>query len=50
MIAARDAEFALDAFYKSRPAKIAQILINPEELNKPASQQFVQMKFTSSSR
>jgi len=28
MIAARDAEFALDAFYKSRPAKIAQILIN----------------------
>jgi len=42
MIAARDAEFALDAFYKSRPAKIAQILINPEEFKKPTSQQFVQ--------
>ncbi len=26
MIAARDAEFALDAFYKSRPSKIAQAL------------------------
>ena len=26
MIAARDAEFALDAFYKSRPAKIAEAL------------------------
>lgn len=42
MIAARDAEFALDAFYKSRPAKIAQILTNPEEFKKPTSQQFVQ--------
>ncbi len=42
MIAARDAEFALDGFYKSRPAKIAQILINPEEFKKPNSQQYVQ--------
>jgi hypothetical protein len=42
MIAARDAEFALDAFYKSRPAKISQILTNPEEFKKPTSQQFVQ--------
>lgn len=42
MIAARDAEFALDAFYKTRPAKISQILLNPEELKKPTSQQFVQ--------
>jgi hypothetical protein len=42
MIAARDAEFALDAFYKSRPAKITGILTNPEEMKKPASRQFVQ--------
>jgi len=42
MIAARDAEFALDAFYKSRPAKITGILNNPEEMKKPTSQQFVQ--------
>jgi len=42
MIAARDAEFALDAFYKSRPPKITTVLMNPEELKKPTSQQFVQ--------
>jgi len=42
MIAARDAELALDSFYKSRPAKISQILINPEEFKKSNSQQFVQ--------
>lgn len=42
MIAARDAEFALDAFYKSRPAKITGILNNPEEMKKPTSRQFVQ--------
>ena len=42
MIAARDAEFALEAFYKSRPAKIALILSNPEEMKKSNSQQFVQ--------
>lgn len=42
MIAARDAEFALDAFYKSRPPKITAILVNPEEMKKPNSQQFVQ--------
>jgi hypothetical protein len=42
MIAARDAEFALEALYKSRPAKIAQILGNPEEMKKPTSQQSVQ--------
>ena len=41
-IAARDAEFALDAFYKSRPPKITQILTNPEEMKKPTSGQFVQ--------
>ena len=42
MIAARDAECALDAFYKSRPAKFTGILTNPEEMKKPTSRQFVQ--------
>lgn len=42
MIAARDADLALEALYKSRPAKITQILINPDELKKPTSQQFIQ--------
>lgn len=42
IIAARDAEFALEAFYKSRPAKITAILSNPEEMKKPNSLQFVQ--------
>ncbi len=42
IIAARDAEFALDAFYQSRPAKLTAILTNPEELKKPTSQQFIQ--------
>lgn len=42
MIAVRDAEFALDSFYKSRPTKITQILTNPDEMKKPNSQQFVQ--------
>jgi len=42
IIAARDAELALDSFYKSRPQKISQILLNPEELKKPNSQQYVQ--------
>lgn len=42
MIAVRDAELALDSFYKSRPLKIAQILMNPDELKKPTSLQSVQ--------
>lgn len=42
MIVARDAELALESFYKSRPAKITQILLNPEEMKKPGSAQFVQ--------
>lgn len=41
-IAARDAELALESFYKTRPAKITNILMNPEEMKKPNSQQFVQ--------
>ena len=41
-IAARDAELALEAFYKSRPPKIMAILSNPEEMKKPTSGQFVQ--------
>ncbi len=42
LIAARDAELALDSFYKSRPPKLTAILMNPEEMKKPTSQQFVQ--------
>jgi hypothetical protein len=41
MIAVRDAELALESFYKSRPAKIAQVLANPAELKKPANQQYL---------
>ncbi len=46
MIAARDAEFALDAFYKSRPSKFTGILTNPEEMKKPTSRQFVQSEIS----
>jgi hypothetical protein len=41
MIAQRDAELALDSFYKSRPPKIAQILANPLEAKKPSNQQYI---------
>lgn len=43
MIANRDAEFALDAFYKSRPTKIAQALTagtNNQEKKESESQQY----------
>jgi uncharacterized membrane protein len=40
LIANRDAEFALELFYKSRPGKIAQILANPVEAKKPGNQQY----------
>jgi hypothetical protein len=46
MIAAHDAEFALDSFYKSRPAKFNGILTNPEEMKKPTSRQFVQSEIS----
>lgn len=43
MIAARDAEFALDAFYKSRPPRIAQALVpNSAESKKDDLRQYAQ--------
>jgi len=40
MITAHDAEFALDAFYKSRPAKVAQALADTNGKKKSENQQF----------
>lgn len=42
MIASRDAAFALDAFYKSRPERIAQALADTAEKKKGEIQQYAQ--------